>query len=147
MAQYFSEGLSFAKEMRLVKDQFLNITLPLKKMYRYPKKRIYWEPFYSKSAKGVAYMFHSNKKQFQHFWDLSEKSHDFRKTFVMAFGITPEQFSNEFEKTLSKKTRTKALLFSLGFTWSLLPFLALIVWGIKKFKNKIITDKWAEEDE
>ena len=115
-------------------------------MYRYPRKRIKWQTFYAKSAKGVAHLFHSRTNEFHKFWELSKESNDFRKTFFQAFDMTPEQFSNEFEEKMSKKSKTKALLLSLGFTWSLLPFLALIVWGLKKLRNRIILKNWEDEE-
>jgi len=145
MAVYFSEGIAFSREIKLVKDQLIHIRRPLKKMYSYPKNRIYWDSFYTKSAKGVAKLFNSDQERFHEFWDQAQENKDFRKGFFLAFDETPEDFSNRFEAKFRKSLKLKALLLSLGFTWSILPFLLLIVWYVKKIKNKVILRKWEDE--
>lgn len=146
MAVFFSEGISFRREIGLVRDQFLNIALPLKKIYTYPDKRIYWEAMYAKSAKGLEFLFKKETDNFYRLWDYSKKTRDFRYCFKKAFRDTPENFSNRFEEKIESSTKTKALLLSLAFTWSILPFLVLIVWLIKKIKNYYIVKSWEDEE-
>ena len=99
MAVYYSEDLSYERELNFIKDFILGNSLPLKKMkYIYPDQMIKWESFYAKSALAIKYIDTKKKKEFYEFWDFSEFDKNFDSAFLKAFYFTTDDFSNFFEE-------------------------------------------------
>ncbi len=148
MAVYFSEGLSFDRQVLFAKDHVLGNTEPLTEMSRgYPVSRARWLSFYTKSALALKYLYANHKEGFYLFWELSETVTNFDTAFLQAYGMTSLMFSHIFEEHLSDRLRIEILLSFTGFIWSLLPLILLIAYLKKRFKARKLRTEWEKEME
>jgi len=145
MAVFFSADLSFERELIYAKDYLLGNSLTLNEMKeRYPAGRIRWDSFYTKSALAVKYLYSSKREEFYSLWDYSKGEKEFTVAFFRAFNMTPTQFSPLFEDQLKRRFRIEMLLAFTGIVWGILPFILLLAWIRKKWRNRVIKKNWDE---
>lgn len=145
MAVYFSEDLSYERELNFIKDFILGNSLPLKKMkFIYPDQMIKWESFYAKSALAIKYIDTKKKKEFYDLWDISEFDKNFDSAFLKSFYFTTNDFSNFFEEYAKTHFRGEMLLASSTIIWAFFPLIFLIGLIRRKIKNRRIEKNWVK---
>ncbi len=143
MAVYFSNDLTYQRELNFVKNYLLGNSRKLKNMQsKYPENQIEWESFYSKSALAVKYIHKNEKLKFYQFWENVSHSGDFQQAFINSFYFTPDDFSNFFEQYSKKHFRVELLLASTGIIWAVLPFIFLIGVLRRWLINRKIKQDW-----
>lgn len=146
MAVYFSEGISFDRQVLFAKDHVLGNTEPLTEMREgYPESRARWQSFYTKSALALQYLYSNHKDNFFRLWELSEEIESFDSAFLQAFGMTTMMFSNQFEEHLKERFRIEILLSFTGFLWSLLPLILLVAYIRKRIKARRLRSQWEND--
>lgn len=146
MAVFFSEGVSFDREIAFARDFLLGNTRPLSGMVEnYPPNRVQWLPFYTKSALAVKYLYSSHRDEFYLFWEMTDAENNFRRIFTESFAMTPEMFSVQFDEYLSRKYKIEILLSFTGFIWAMFPLFLLIAWVKKRIKAYKIQKRWNRE--
>ncbi len=147
MAVYFSDDLSYNRELNFIKNYILGNSLTLEEMkFRYPKNRIEWESFYAKSALAVKYLFVKKRREFYDLWDNALPSKDFDKVFLKSFYFTPKDFSNFFEEYSKTHFRAEILLASTGIIWGILPLIFIIGVIRRKIRNRRMKRDWKQEN-
>jgi len=145
MAVFFSNDLSFDRELLFAKEFLIGNTLPLSKMIEgYPPNHIQWNTFYTKSALAVKYLYSRHTEEFYDFWDLTEQTSDFQFAFNNSFMMSLSMFSNTFDEYLERRFTIEILLSFTGFIWALLPLILLIAWIKKKIKAYRIKKSWID---
>ncbi len=147
MAVYFSNDLSFDRELNFIRNYILGNSRTLEMMKRkYPENRIEWEAFYAKSALAVKYLYKNENNAFYKLWENSAPDKNFERAFRISFFKSTREFSNFFEDYSAKHFRIEILLASSSILWGLLPLILLIGWIRRKIKIKKIEKQWREEE-
>jgi len=147
MAVYFSDDLSYDRELNFIKNYILGNSLCLEEMkFRYPKNRIEWESFYAKSALAVKYLFAKKRQEFYTLWDNALPSRDFDKIFLQSFYFTTKDFSNFFEEYSKTHFRAGILLASTGIIWGILPLIFIIGVIRRKIRERRIKKVWEKDN-
>ena len=146
MAVYFSNDLSYNRELNFIKNYILGNSLTLEQMkFRYPKNRIEWEAFYAKSALAVKYLFVKKRPEFYNLWDNAFPTKNFDRVFLKSFYFTPKDFSNFFEEYSKTHFRAEILLASTGIIWGILPLIFIIGVIRRKIRNRRMKREWEQE--
>lgn len=147
MAVYFSNDLSFERELNYAKNFLLGNSRTLLQMsFSYPKNQIEWESFYAKSALAVKYLHLKNRNEFYRLWDFAEKGDSFHSAFTKAFLMKVSEFSFFFESYIKARFRMEILLASTGIIWSILPLVLIIGFIRKKIRNRKKLKEWEFEE-
>ena len=147
MAVYFSNDLTYQREINFVKNYLLGNSRKLEHMKsKYPENRIEWESFYAKSALAVKYLYNEKKGGFYDFWENVGKTKNFEIAFINSFFFTPDEFSRNFEQYSKTHFKIELLLASSGIVWGLFPFIFFIALWRRKIRNKKIEAKWAKNE-
>ncbi len=148
MAVFFSNDLSYDKELLFAKEHLLGSSLTLNEMAtNYPAEAVRWSQVYTKSALALQYLKSNYKEGFYQFWDYADQGLDFNQAFIRAFNISPSQFSQLFENYLARKYRIEIILASTSVIWGILPLILLLSWLRKKFLNRKIKKAWETDAE
>lgn len=147
MAVYFSNDLSYQREMNFIKNYLMGNSQTLVQMkHRYPENRLEWESFYAKSALAVKYLAKHKPKRFFHFWEALQKNPEFSAAFLSSFFFTPTQFSRFFEQYSKQHFRLELLLASSSLIWAIFPLLFIIGILRRKWRDKKTMKNWQNDE-
>ena len=146
MAVFFSYDLTYDKELLYAKDfVFGNTQTIIEMSENYPTGYMRWNPFYTKSALAVKYLYSGYRNEFFDLWQYHEDKVNFHQAFVNAFKMTIPQFSHLLEEHLSKRFRIEIIFAFSSLLWGFLPLILLAGWVRKKIVNRQIKQRWERD--
>ena len=71
---------------------------------------------------------------------------DFPVAFINATGVRPGEFERKYISHLRKNYGRRSLITLIPGTWTIIMMLAIIVYGVKKYRNKRLLKQWEETE-
>ncbi|MFC1692127.1 peptidase MA family metallohydrolase [Candidatus Latescibacterota bacterium] len=78
--------------------------------------------------------------------DGMKHGRDFQDAFIIATGVLPGEFEQDYQSYIRKAFGTRTLITLIPGIWTLIMFLTVIVYFVKRYRNKRLIRTWEEMD-